>query len=857
MANKKTRDVKTKEELEREWWALWRNENFSWDGLAEKEWVGWSVTATGEVLDTISLSARVHSVSGRSERGGVSASPADHSQVETQARPATLQDYWRLNIATQRIRADAEMVGEFVRAEGQPAYHVAHLPMIYENDEPAKAAWDQSEKAALDAMLSIRLGSSAETQFEGPNYNRGILGADHRAQFQGCVLFGSPVHPIGKRHPLSVRYERAFFSESASFGKATFSGDANFDGANFTESVRLDSAVTNFDALGALVPNQFKQVDRLLDDLRVPESERKEVKQNLTEAIDADFLVRLASRLSDDGKGQLTQIGEQTKPGQTPDWEAVAALFRSKFSQKALTKVRQESTESVVQEFNDAMKSPAGAGLTATGNAGFVRAMRSGVGHFDQAAFNGKASFYGATFAGDASFQNAIFHEDARFDGTIFLKQVSFDHARFSKRAFFQNIYIGPEKKADFSAAKFNGAAHFDRSTFHGETNFYRALFRGTGFFEECHFLGDTTFERSTFADIASFAETVFAQSTSFQLAQFAQRANFSSAKFLQGTTDGRLDFSGTHFSGLALFQEVSFPKWLFQFSAAFDGAVFDSVAYFRKSGLHWVAAFDGAIFGKALSIDRVTRTEADRLFFGELLCGSRKQARADLKAKIALEQKQRIERPKPGLGAQPITKDEKRTWARDLPEQRLQELEGGCRVVKVAMGRQRDEALEQRYYRFQLIARTRQRDTSCIEKLYSWLYGTLADYGMGLWQPFVVWIALTLAFAGIFWGWGEALRGWPEASLSFSFARPINQDAWDALLLSANNTLRPLTVWSADFPQNSGSAWINGFLNAFGEPNEGGQRLAIRLVATLQSILSVIMVFFLVLAVRRRFQIS
>ncbi len=100
----------------------------------------------------------------------------------------------------------------------------------------------------------------------------------------------------------------------------------------------------------------YSSVDETLNELRVPDDERKEVEQNLMEAIAADLLVRLGERLSDDDKKELAEMGNGFAPGTEPDLNAVAGFFRTKFSQEELVHALAEATESVLKEFTDAMR---------------------------------------------------------------------------------------------------------------------------------------------------------------------------------------------------------------------------------------------------------------------------------------------------------------------------------------------------------------------------------------------------------------------------------------------------------------------------------------------------------------------
>ncbi len=108
--------------------------------------------------------------------------------------------------------------------------------------------------------------------------------------------------------------------------------------------------------LASRVMSLYQSVDQVLDELRVPEDERKEVEQNLMEAIAADLLVRLGEKLSDEDKQELGKLGENVAPGTEPDLNAVAGFFRTKFSQEELVQALAEATESVLVEFTEAMR---------------------------------------------------------------------------------------------------------------------------------------------------------------------------------------------------------------------------------------------------------------------------------------------------------------------------------------------------------------------------------------------------------------------------------------------------------------------------------------------------------------------
>lgn len=109
-------------------------------------------------------------------------------------------------------------------------------------------------------------------------------------------------------------------------------------------------------SLAERVTSLYAQVDQVLEELRVPEEEKKEVEKNLMEAIAADLLVRLGEKLSDEEKQSLASIGGSLPEGAEPDLGAVAGFFREKFSQEDLVHALAEATESVLVEFTDAMR---------------------------------------------------------------------------------------------------------------------------------------------------------------------------------------------------------------------------------------------------------------------------------------------------------------------------------------------------------------------------------------------------------------------------------------------------------------------------------------------------------------------
>lgn len=105
--------------------------------------------------------------------------------------------------------------------------------------------------------------------------------------------------------------------------------------------------------LAQRVVGLYQDVDAALKGMDIGDDERKEIEQNLMEAIAADLLVRLGEKMSEDEKEDLTAMAEESS-GQ-PDLAEVAGFFREKFTQEELVHALASATESVLKEFTESM----------------------------------------------------------------------------------------------------------------------------------------------------------------------------------------------------------------------------------------------------------------------------------------------------------------------------------------------------------------------------------------------------------------------------------------------------------------------------------------------------------------------
>jgi len=436
--------------------------------------------------------------------------------------------------------------------------------------------------------------------------------------------------------------------------------------------------------------------------------------------------------------------------------------------------------------------------------------------------------------------------------------------------AIFDATRFGPG--AEFAGASFFHEARFHRAVFEGDVRFTSALFCDLSDFEGAMFLGEASFFRAHFAGDVSFrsgqfAETVWFTATRFRNVEFRARDFLGIAYFDGALFGGQFDFVCANFAKLASFEQITWPTSPRDWHAAFDHAMFRSPVSFRRSGFKALASFAGAGFERGLQIDNLDEDAADQVFRGEL---------AAIEAAVVEDAKDSFEiidrrsslhdtdisaanffahtegqarwidlsvlrKGAPTALLKPRTEAEYTEERSAFRELRLRELEAGCRTLKQAMALASDTAREQALYRFELIARRSQTRTSAPEKALSILYGVVSNYGSSMVRPIVTWAVSVVVFALVFWLWGSWLA--PDQCVT-------TEGLAQALNFSWTNAARPLSALS---DQPGESRTIVGVIFR----HDVWMDFAARALSTLESLLSVMLVFLFALAVRRRFQMN
>lgn len=217
----------------------------------------------------------------------------------------------------------------------------------------------------------------------------------------------------------------------------------------------------------------------------------------------------------------------------------------------------------------------------------------SGTAGFNDATFSGPASFEGARFCRDARFNRATFSGPAIFDGAIFAWDAEFNGANFSRTA---TVEFRPEEfcgHAWFNDATFSGIAVFSGFTFSRDALFNGAKFLRGVEFSQVTFSGDVWFDDARFSWVV-FLSVIFSGSygnTRFRDAEFSEPVEFS-----QVTFSNDANFSMVHFRKGAQFNnKVTFSRNVWFDQCNFEGATDFRGAEFARDASFNAATSDGA----------------------------------------------------------------------------------------------------------------------------------------------------------------------------------------------------------------------------------------------------------------------
>ncbi|HOY77739.1 MAG TPA: pentapeptide repeat-containing protein [Hyphomonadaceae bacterium] len=447
------------------------------------------------------------------------------------------------------------------------------------------------------------------------------------------------------------------------------------------------------------------------------------------------------------------------------------------------------------------------------------RATYEGPVTFDDSLFEGWVNLDGSKFSGSTSFRGCVFRASMHAGRSRFSELVDFQNSHF-----FGDASLGSE---------FLKNAQFFGCVFHSGANLFHANFSGIA-----------TFDGAVFSGLASFRHVMFEKLSCDDVQMKGGLDMFGS------TITGEFSMRDASVFDFARFQNVQLPPLPSGFSSAFRGTIFASIVDFTGVGVRHIAAFDKAILQSKILLDDVDEVDAVDDFKRVILPRAKALAGKTHEEAIAELNRRRDHKI--------IDSEGRKSLDQAGLDRGLRELEGGCRAVKLAMGRDRNELLEQRFYRFQLMARVQQAATPKAEKMSSLIYATFSDYGASIWRPLIILLSSTFVMGVVFWIWTKVIS---PRRLNLCFTGDgckLDRDLLDAITFAATNFFKPLWVWGEkSFVDGSALITRDAIISTFGAEGEEGSLLLLRLVSTFQSFSGIVLLFLFGLSVRRRFQIS
>ena len=430
---------------------------------------------------------------------------------------------------------------------------------------------------------------------------------------------------------------------------------------------------------------------------------------------------------------------------------------------------------------------------------------------FSDVFFSSAVNFSKAVFQSNLEVRRAIFGGDAWFFETEFMENAYFSRAKVLEMLVFRQAQVHGEM--NFYATNLFGIASFDFANFRGHVRFTRIKFWLSVSFECTHFCDNASFIHSQFLDEVVFDQATFEKSASFDFSCFSEIARFTGASFA-----GETSFRGVTLRAGASFEGVK--KW--GDSACWDRAFFDTktsgTLSFERSPLPPLSAFHGLKLdnGALLSFDD-PGTMATLASFSEQL--------SRIKAKPK----------KSSISKEKLTPNQ--------ANRLLDDLAGGCRVLKKYFDSQGDRDRSQRFFRLELEARMKSDEVSRLERLIFWAYRRSSDYGASIGLPLFLLFGSIAICTILYWvvsAFLMAPTGLTHAqlwagSLDFSLQR-----AFPFVALDGRGDTNPFSMRKILLGEGERCLYVG-----------------MRVLVTIQTIFSLAMIFLSGLAIRRRFKMD
>ncbi len=549
---------RTKEQIEQDWWDAWWEADYSWEGLKKHPWVGFYVTTWGKV---------------------VADEPDDTNDL---ARPANLQDYWRVIDLPGRdwprgvnIRTDAEMVDELIELEGEPAFHIMHCPKDYLcrlSQDKIRSLTDRK-----GACIKLRIGIASVPTFKGDFPNIILDGVDRRAQFKGVIL-NNLSHGMTSINVSNISFIQACFCEKFELTEKPISNYTFFTNVLFFEKfeishleIRSDVSFYRSVFIKYIVIKNTSTLDRLFD---------------FSECIVFGFF----------------HANEQVVSG----FLVNGATFYQNVIMDSLIFVRSAEFKRSIffGDFEIAnCKFQCGCLLESNNFLGLVNGINT---EFVMQFISLDCKFNGVFRLSGSRFRSVFVR------GIIFENDIELSECTFREGVVIKNIF----SKGVFSCTEsgFFGNTSIEGCRFLGNVSFYQSVFKSH--FSCCF----NDFERSVdFESIVCDGEFKFINNekilkeASFNKMIVKGVADFSNVNFC-----GKMDFSFTNFEKIVYFEMIKFPDDPLLCQGAFKLSRFIGHASFIGAGCRSFASFSGAIFEQGISIDLEPEAKVSEQFKSE-----------------------------------------------------------------------------------------------------------------------------------------------------------------------------------------------------------------------------------------------
>ncbi len=311
---------------------------------------------------------------------------------------------------------------------------------------------------------------------------------------------------------------------------------------------------------------------------------------------------------------------------------------------------------------------------------------------FSQRRLKDEVDFLGFEFPGGANFTETKFEGGATFIDVKFMDNALFNKAEFGGSAAFSNAEF--EGGADFTDVEFGGYALFIAAEFEGFVLFTRAKFMSHAQFNSAKFKNYTVFEIAKFDGGADFNQVEFGDYLVFSLVTFEGNSTFKWAVF---NSDAK--FVQSHFKGYTSFQDAEFLK-----GADFSASRGERAFSLAGTEFHEVPEFEQAHFEEAPRLDNL-RIELERM---NTASTASSESGPDLAAR----------------------------W----------------RALKRLAIQGHDHTRELKFFRGEIKAE-RWTEGNFWPSVFSYPYEWFSDFGGSLVRPFVWWVASVPLFAGFYLG--------------------------------------------------------------------------------------------------------